>query len=220
MELSRLEKKVCRRAKLKKLGNLIVISGPSGVGKSTLVKKARQALPDLQFSVSCTTRQPRAGESHGKEYFFLSDEEFCKHLDNGDFLEHAQVFRHRYGTLCSEVIARLERGEEVVLDIDVQGAGQIRKAAENNPLIAAASQFIIIAPPDVETLAQRLAGRNSETPEQLKLRLDGALNELSHFRMYDYMVINDDLETAAAELISLLRSIRLRTATITGEPFK
>ena len=205
---------------MKKLGNLIVISGPSGVGKSTLVKKARQALPDLQFSVSCTTRQPRAGESHGKESFFLSDEEFCKHLDNGDFLEHAQVFRHRYGTLCSEVIARLERGEEVVLDIDVQGAGQIRKAAENNPLIAAASQFIIISPPDVETLAQRLAGRNSETPEQLKLRLDGALNELSHFRMYDYMVINDDLETAAAELISLLRSIRLRTATITGEPFK
>ena len=205
---------------MKKLGNLIVISGPSGVGKSTLVKKVQQELPDLKFSVSCTTRSPRAGESHGKEYFFLTDEEFLQHLENGDFLEHAQVFRHRYGTLCSEVIARLERGEEVVLDIDVQGAKQIRQAAEKNPLIAAAAQFIIIAPPDVPTLAQRLAGRNSETPEQLKLRLDGALNELSHFRLYDYMIVNDDLETAAAELTALLRSIRLRTATITGELFK
>ena len=204
---------------MKKHGNLIVISGPSGVGKSTLIKRVREELTDLQFSVSCTTRAPRQGEVDGRDYYFLSDEEFAKRLAAEEFLEHAGVFKHSYGTLRSEVSARIERGEEVVLDIDVQGAKQIREAMKNDPLIAAAAQFIIIAPPDLKTLETRLCNRNSETPEQLKLRLDGAVSELKNFRLYDFMIVNGDLETAAADLTGVLKSIRLRTQNIVGEVF-
>ena len=204
---------------IERSGNLIVISGPSGVGKSTLVKHARTVLPYLEFSVSCTTRQPRAGEVNGKDYFFLTGEEFETKLENNEFLEYAGVFAHRYGTLKSEVISRLQRGADVILDIDVQGAKQIRQAASADPEIANAAQFIMIVPPDISTLEARLAGRNSETAESLQLRLAGAKSELSNFRIYDYLVVNDELETAAEELISLLKSMKMRTRLISGEPF-
>ena len=204
---------------IERSGNLIVISGPSGVGKSTLVKQARLELPYLEFSVSCTTRQPRAGEVNGKDYFFLTPEEFESKVRNNEFLEYAGVFAHRYGTLKSEVVARLQRGADVILDIDVQGAKQIRQAAKADPEIAKAAQFIMIVPPDMATLEARLAGRNSETPESLKLRLAGAQEELSNFRVYDYLVVNDDLETAGKELTMLLKTMRMRTATVIGEPF-
>ena len=205
---------------MKKNGNLIVISGPSGVGKSTLVKRAMAELPDLRFSVSCTTRAPREGEVDGKSYYFLDDAEFTRRLDNGEFLEHAGVFKHRYGTLKSEVLNRITRGEEVLLDIDVQGAKQIRAAAESDPVIRNAAVFIIIAPPALKTLEERLISRNSETSEQLKLRVDAARNELKNFRIYDYMVINDDLETAANDLINIFKAIRMRTANIQEELFQ
>ena len=137
---------------IERSGNLIVISGPSGVGKSTLVKQARQVLPELEFSVSCTTRQPRAGEVDGKDYFFLTEADFETKVQNNEFVEYAGIFAHRYGTLKSEVISRLQRGADVILDIDVQGAKQIRQAAEQDPEIARAAQFIMIVPPDMETL--------------------------------------------------------------------
>ena len=205
---------------MKKNGNLIVISGPSGVGKSTLVKLTMAELPDLRFSVSCTTRQPRAGEVDGQAYYFLSEEEFSERLRQGEFLEHAGVFKHRYGTLKSEVLNRITRGEEVLLDIDVQGARQIRQAAESDPVIRNAAVFILIAPPSLASLRERLSGRNTENAEQLALRLAGAKNELSSFRIYDYIVFNDELEKAAAELITVLKSIRLRTANIREELFQ
>ena len=205
---------------MKKNGNLIVISGPSGVGKSTLVNRAMAELSDLRFSVSCTTRSPRAGESDGVSYYFLSEEEFSRKLANDEFLEHAGVYNHRYGTLKSEVINRIVNGEEVLLDIDSQGAKQIRQAAEKDPVIKNAAVFILIAPPSMKVLTDRLTGRNSESAEQLKIRIDGAANELRSFRIYDYLVINDDLETAAAELINILKSIRLRTANIREELFQ
>lgn len=204
---------------IERSGNLIVISGPSGVGKSTLVKKARLELPYLEFSVSCTTRAPRAGEVDGQDYFFLPESEFEKKVQQGEFIEYAGVFAHRYGTLKSEVVNRLRRGADVILDIDVQGAKLIRQAALADEEIARAAQFIMIVPPDVATLEARLAGRNSETPESLKLRLAGARSELANFRVYDYLVVNDDLETAAQELISLLKCMKMRTQTVTGEPF-
>ena len=205
---------------MKKNGNLIVISGPSGVGKSTLVKKAMAELPDLTFSVSCTTRSPRAGEVDGAAYHFLSEEEFSAKLEAGLFLEHAGVFKHRYGTLKSEVTDRITQGKEVILDIDVQGAKQIRQAAQSDETIRNAAVFILIAPPSLKALEERLTARNSESAEQLKLRLDGAAGELRNFRVYDYLVINDELESAAADLINILKSIRLRTPNITEELFQ
>ena len=204
---------------IRRNGNLIVISGPSGVGKSTLVKQVREKLPDLQFSISCTTRQPRTGEMGGREYFFLNENDFEQKVAAGEFLEYAGIFKHRYGTLKSEVLNRITRGEEVLLDIDVQGAMQIRQAAAADPVLAASVQFIMIVPPDLATLENRLRGRQSETEEQLSLRLAGAKKELSHFRIYDYLVVNDDLTRAAQELTALLQSMRTRCATIQGEPF-
>ena len=204
---------------MNKTGSLIVISGPSGVGKSTLIGKVRANMPELEFSISCTTRAPRTGEVHGREYYFLSEEEFLRREENKEFIETAGVFAHRYGTLKSEVLHRIRRGADVILDIDVQGAKLIRQAALADSEIANAAQFIMIVPPDVATLEARLSGRNSETPESLKLRLAGAKSELSNFRLYDYLVVNDDLDTAAAELISLLKCMKMRTATIKGEPF-
>ena len=204
---------------MKKTGTAIILSGPSGVGKSTLVAAVRRMMPELEFSVSCTTRTPREGEEHGKAYYFLSREEFAEKLAAGEFLEHAEVFRNCYGTLKSEVLNRIRRGEEVLLDIDVQGAKQIRQAAENDPEIRNAAQFILIAPPSLDVIRQRLAGRNSETPEQLELRVAAAAGELRNYRIYDYMVVNDDLDTAAVELIAVLKAMRLRTANIQEELF-
>ena len=137
---------------IKKSGNLIVLSGPSGTGKSTLVNIVRQKLANLEFSVSCTTRSPRPGEENGKAYYFISPEEFESKVQNGEFIEYAGVFAHRYGTLRSEVVSRLEAGKDVLLDIDVQGAKQIRQAALNDKTLAASAQFIMIVPPSLSSL--------------------------------------------------------------------
>ena len=201
-------------------GNLIVISGPSGVGKSTLVGKAREVLPDLKFSISCTTRSPRPGEEHGREYYFLSPEEFESKVQNDEFLEYAGIFARRYGTLKSEVLARLEAGEQVLLDIDVQGAKQIRAAAEKSPELARSARFVLIAPPSLESLETRLRGRASETEEQLQLRLGAAKAELANYKLYDYIIVNDDLDRAAEELTAVLRSFRYTTSTLKNELFQ
>jgi len=197
---------------MQKSGTAIILSGPSGVGKSTLVAAVRKAMPELEFSVSCTTRPPRTGEVDHVHYHFISDEEFVRHVDAGDFLEYAGVFARRYGTLKSEVLDRVAHGVDVLLDIDVQGAMQIRQATERDPELKAVCEFVFIGPPSVEVLETRLRGRATDSEEQIRLRLDGARRELSHWRMYDYLVINDRVETAAAELEGLFRSFRLKTA--------
>lgn len=205
---------------MKKTGSLIVISGPSGVGKSTLIGKVRANMPELEFSISCTTRAPRTGEVHGREYYFLSEEEFLRREENKEFIETAGVFAHRYGTLKSEVMNRLTAGKSVLLDIDVQGALSIRKAAAEDPALAACAAFILIAPPDLPTLEKRLRSRATDAEEQILRRLGAAQKELSHFRAYDFMVVNDNLEKAAFELKSLLKCLQLRTSLITEELFQ
>lgn len=205
---------------MKKTGSLIVISGPSGVGKSTLIGKVRANMPDLEFSISCTTRAPRTGELHGREYYFLSEEEFLRREANNEFIETAGVFAHRYGTLKSEVMTRLLAGKSVLLDIDVQGALSIRKAAEADPELAACAAFILIAPPDLPTLEKRLRSRATDAEEQILRRLGAAQKELSFFRTYDYLVVNDELEKAAWELEALLKCLQMRTSLVTGDPFK
>ena len=195
----------------KKLGSAIIISGPSGVGKSTVCSRVREMFPELQFSISCTTRKPRPGEVDGVHYYYLSKEEFEKRIANGDFIEYARVFDNIYGTLASEVIDRVTAGQDVFLDIDVQGAIQIQEAAEKNELLKKVCEFIILAPPSFEILENRLRSRASDSAEQIEMRLAKARHELSFFRKYNYLVVNDDLETAAANVAAIIRCAGLRT---------
>ena len=200
-----------------KYGTIIVLSGPSGAGKSTLVGEVLKELPDLQFSISCTTRKPRGSEQHGVEYYFLSEEEFVRRIQSGEFVEHAQVHANRYGTLKSEVLDRSRQGKDVILDIDVQGAMQIREAAKNDPELAAVLQFVFIAPPSYEILESRLRGRQTDSEEQIAIRLAAAKKEISFWRNYDYAVINGDLKQAASEMCAIFRSFRLRTSVVEGD---
>lgn len=171
---------------------LLVVSGPSGVGKGTLVKTLCKKRSDLVESVSCTTRAPREHETHGKEYYFLSKEEFFKRIDEGDFLEYDEHFGNYYGTPKSFVKERLQE-KSVVLEIDVVGALNAKKAFPDSVLI-------MIAPPSLEVLKQRLTSRNTESAEEIKNRLSRLEFELSKKDEYDYVVINDDLSVALDEL--------------------
>ncbi len=200
-------------------GSAIILSGPSGVGKSTLISRVRQELPELEFSVSCTTRSPRPGETNHVHYHFLSDEEFSLRLEKGKFIEHAGVFARRYGTLRQEVMDRVSAGRDVVLDIDVQGAMQIREAARKDPQLAAVAEFVFVAPPSLEELERRLRGRGTESEEQIRLRLGLARQELSFWRHYDYLLINHDVANTAVELLGLIRGFRLKSSRQPEELF-
>lgn len=205
---------------MKRLGSAIIVSGPSGVGKSTVCAKVRAAMPELGFSVSCTTRSPRPGEADGVHYHFLDEEEFARRVAAGDFLEHAQVFRHRYGTLKSEVIEQVKAGRDILLDIDVQGAMQIREASAADPFLRRVTDFILIAPPSLAVLETRLRGRASDSEEQVALRLATARHELSFWHEYDFLVVNDDLDKAVAEMLSVLAAVRLKTGKVPEEFLK
>ena len=195
----------------KKLGSAIIISGPSGVGKSTVCSRVREMFPDLQFSISCTTRQPRPGEINGVHYYYISHDEFEKRIANNEFIEYARVFDNIYGTLASEVIERVTAGKDVFLDIDVQGALQIQAAAEKNELLKKVCEFILLAPPSFAVLEKRLRDRASDSAEQIEMRLAKAKHELSFFRKYNYLVVNDDLDTAVESVKTIIRSCSLRT---------
>lgn len=175
---------------------LLVISGPSGVGKGTLVKALKARRPDVTESVSCTTRAPRAGETHGKEYFFLSKEEFLRRIDEKDFLEYDEHFGNYYGTPKSFVLEKLQE-KSVILEIDVVGALNAKREIPESVLI-------MIAPPSVEELKRRLVGRGTETDEAIKNRLARLEYELSQRDKYDYVVVNDDLERALQEIENIL----------------
>lgn len=163
-----------------------------------MVARVREQLPDLGLTVSATTRAPRAGEVDGVNYYFLSDDEFSRKIDAGEFLEWAQVHDHRYGTLVSEVESRLDRGTSLILEIDVQGALNVKKRFPEAVLV-------FIEPPSLEVLRERLVGRGSETDESLALRLADAKGELELADKYDVRLVNDDLESATQELVSILR---------------
>ena len=200
---------------MKKTGTAIILSGPSGVGKSTLVAAVRRMMPELEFSVSCTTRPPRTGEVDHVHYHFLSDDAFLRHIEAGDFLEHAGVFARRYGTLRSEVFDRVSRGIDVVLDIDVQGAMQIRKACESDPDLNNACEFVFLSPPSPEELERRLRKRGTETEEAIQRRLNNAKWEMEQWQHYDYLLINHDLDDAVNEFIAMIQTFRNKSKRLT-----
>jgi guanylate kinase len=172
-------------------GILFVVSAPSGAGKTTLVERIRRT-PNLFYSVSCTTRTPRAGEIDGQDYRFLSDADFRERVAKGDFVEHAQVHGDHYGTLREPIVTNLETGKDVLIDIDTQGAAVIRNCGD--PLIQDALADVFIMPPDLEELRKRLLKRGTETAQQIDSRLATAAREMEHWRDYRYTIISGSVE--------------------------
>jgi guanylate kinase len=190
--------------KLDDKGLLIVISGPSGVGKGTV----RSALfqmegHDLVYSISMTTREPRAGEVHGREYYFVSREEFEERIRAGKMLEYAEFVNNLYGTPLDKVNEQLEQGKEVVLEIEVQGASQVRQKMKDAILI-------FIAPPSMDDLYKRLLSRGTESPEIIRARIEKARREINLAYMYDYIVVNDDVDNAADKIMAIIRAEHAR----------
>jgi guanylate kinase len=177
---------------------VFVITGPSGVGKGSLISLLRHRIPELELSTSATTREPRTGEQHGVDYHFLDKDEFLDRVESGEFLEHAAYSGNHYGTLRSEVDRRIEAGSPVVLEIEVQGARQI---AESMP----EAVQIFIAPPALESLKERLEGRGTDSPEAIARRLEVAEEELAARDEFHHQVVNDELERALDELEAIVR---------------
>ena len=180
-------------------GMLLVISGPSGTGKGTLIKLLMEQDPSLVFSVSATTRAPREGEIDGVHYHFVSDERYDQLVAEGAFVEYANVHGKRYGTLRSEVYGRLEKGENVVLDIDVQGA--LNVIANEKEKVS-----IFLLPPSMKELRRRLTDRGTETPEQIETRLHNAIWEITQKDHYEYKVINDDMNECLRVLQAIIEA--------------
>lgn len=185
-------------------GNLFIVSGPSGSGKTCLCQYALEVMGDLSFSISYTTRKPRENEKHGVDYFFITDEEFEQMRDDGFFLEWATVHGNSYGTGVHFVQSRLDAGKDLLLDIDVQGAQQVRQRVAD-------AISILIFPPNYRLLYERLKNRRSDAEEVIQRRLQGARKELARFPEYDYLIVNDDLQQSTQELTSILRACRCRT---------
>lgn len=187
------------------IGQLYVVSAPSGAGKSSLLAALRERLPHLAVSVSHTTRQPRAGEQNGVHYHFTDVEQFREQVAAEQFLEYAQVFDNFYGTARQTVDALLAAGKDVILEIDWQGAQQVRERADS-------VVSIFILPPSITALSQRLHGRGQDSDAVIQRRMRDAQSEMSHYPEYDYVVVNDDFATALDDLAAIFRSERLKLA--------
>lgn len=188
---------------------LIVVSAPSGAGKSTLCNRLVDEFPAVKYSVSCTTRQPRGGEKDGEHYYFLSKKEFKERIKNGEFLEWAKVHGNYYGTLEDTVLYAMEEGSHVLLDIDVQGAKQIRESLvrlDPRHPIRRGFTDIFISPPSMEELEKRLRGRATDEEKVIQKRLDNAKAELACAAEYSFQIVNDDLEKAYHELKTVILS--------------
>jgi len=183
---------------IRAVGKVFVITGPSGVGKGTLIERLLERIPELELSISATTRSPRPGEIDDRDYHFLSPAEFEHRVNTGDFLEHATYSGNRYGTLRQEVDRRLAEGRSVVLEIEVQGARQVRNAMPE-------AVQIFIAPPSPEVLRERLEGRGTDSPAAIEERLRTAETELEARDEFPHVVVNDELQKAASELEALVR---------------
>ncbi|MEB3195615.1 MAG: guanylate kinase [Candidatus Sericytochromatia bacterium] len=188
-------------------GTLFIVSGPSGVGKGTIVRELLARESGIALSVSVTTRSPRPGEQEGTSYFFKSVAEFQRMVQEGELLEHAQFGRHFYGTPRAFVESRLREGQDVILEIEVQGAIQVRERAGR-------CVTLFVLPPSFEALATRLQQRNSESPEAVRQRLAIASRELDYLPFYDYQLVNDDLDVAVAKVQAIIAAERCRVLSV------
>jgi len=188
-------------------GRLFIVSAPSGAGKTTLCRNIMASLPQLKFSVSYTTRQPRPGETPGADYTFISRGGFQSMIDRGEFIEWAEVHGERYGTSRERLHEMTSSGYDVILDIDTQGAMQIKKKYSGGT-------YVFVMPPSMEVLRQRLRNRMTDSLQEIEKRLKRSVAEIKTYPEYDYVIINDTLEKALREFESIILSYRVRTETI------
>ncbi len=202
-----------------KYGVALVVSGASGSGKSTACGILREQEPELAFSISCTTRKPRAGEEHGREYWFVDDETFRKKIDAGEFLEYAEVHGCWYGTPRTQVENHLNQGKDVLLDVDIEGGRRLRQCS-GSISFSTRSVDVFFAPPSLQELERRLRKRGTEEEVVIRRRLENARREMAAWREYQYLVINDDLMRAVRDLQTILQASRQRTAAYKRPPWE
>lgn len=188
-----------------KKGAILILSGPSGCGKSTLLKEVYKDIADYYFSISTTTRDPRVGEKDGVDYFFVTKEEFEKDIENGDFLEYAKVHDNYYGTSLKPIKKALEDEKLVIFDIDVQGHEIVRKKLDS--IVTS----VFITTPSLKVLENRLNSRNTDSKEIIEKRIKNAKGEVEYFQNYDYLIINDNLEIAAKQLVCIANIARIKS---------
>lgn len=188
-------------------GIALVVSAPSGAGKSVIINRVLETETELGFSVSCTTRSPREGEADGVQYYFITRDEFQAKVDANEFIEHAEFSGNRYGTLRSEVEDRLRAGKDVIIEIEVQGAEQIKTAAQDG-LLKESVHFLFISPPSREILEQRLRGRDTDSEEAILKRLSVADHEMAQAEWYDDVIVSDTVDNAAPKFIAVLEKKR------------
>lgn len=191
-------------------GTLFIISGSSGVGKGTINNAVLARLSNVKLSVSATTREMRPGEADGRDYFFIGPEEFAQKIQNDEFLEYAKVYHHMYGTPKKSVLKNLEKGFDVILEIDVQGAAKIKKTMPDGV-------FIFIQPPSIEALEQRIKGRGKDSPQSIEARLKACHIEMPMAKYYDYVVVNDQLDEAINKVQSIIIAERCRVKNFIKE---
>ena len=184
---------------LNRKGLLLVVSGPSGAGKGTICKALLNKNDKIKLSVSATTRKPRNGEVHGVNYFFIEKEEFTKMVENGEFLEHAQIYDNFYGTPKAAIIECLEKGQDVILEIEMQGARQIKEVYPEGV-------FIFVLPPSLEELKSRIVGRGTETQEEIEKRFSCSFEEINQIVNYDYFIVNEDIEKSVNDVEAIILS--------------
>lgn len=182
---------------LNRKGLLLVVSGPSGAGKGTICKALLNKNDQIKLSVSATTRKPRNGEVHGVNYFFIEKEEFTKMIENGEFLEYAQIYDNFYGTPKAAIIECLEKGQDVILEIEMQGARQIKEVYPEGV-------FIFVLPPSLEELKSRIVGRGTETQEEIEKRFSCAFEEINQIVNYDYFIVNEDIEKSVSDVEAII----------------
>ena len=200
-------------------GVILLLSGPSGVGKSTVAHALLKEMPNIHFSVSCTTRTRRPDEIEGESYYFITEEKYDELLAQNVFLENAEVHGRRYGTLKSE-LKGVKDGQNILLDIDFQGMRQARRNLSTDPFYGARLVTVFLLPPTMEELERRLRGRKTEGEEAIQRRLRNARDEIETWREYDYVLINEDSEESAKDLAAILRASHFRTMLLTENPVK